>query len=347
MAGYTVPVAEQACGDCNGYFFINGSSQQFNKHMVGAFGKTDAVYKPQLITVNIRASSLGGGPTPNQPQWMSNIVIVDEGVSATKDDDKILLAFGMKRMNGSTTAAAMCLFAPDFAERTQQCSGPIFLMNTWYKISFKVDWTTQKMELWVSNKNTGQGIYFDPVRILVNVPFYDSRVTGVSKIDLYGFSGYTTWSLYDSLFFCNGAQQGAVTAVTEETAVATSTAHFRQQFLGRIDFQFFTSNSKTSFRQTYQSKLRGGDTSKVDLLSVDKKVESIQAWKRTIAKNPAPVVFTLKPISSLIPSTLFNGINMREQFEIATQYFLSDLESTQIPINASPDDKAPNFVNPN
>lgn len=67
-------------------------------------------------------------------------------------------------------------------------------------------------------------------------------------------------------------------------------------------------NQETSFssQQTTSWTVVGGDTSMVNLLGDDGTV--VQTWKTTIARNPVPISFKLKPIYTLADNTAFQQL---------------------------------------
>jgi hypothetical protein len=93
--------------------------------------------------------------------------------------------------------------------------------------------------------------------------------------------------------------------------------------------------------------LRGGDSSKVDLLDLRKVTDTFEIWKRTITNNPAPVGYTLREISTLFPDDeYYFGVSAREIMHSAIDDFLSSEKVTDILVENTPDAGNANPISP-
>jgi len=109
--------------------------------------------------------------------------------------------------------------------------------------------------------------------------------------------------------------------MTTHAAVASTSAKFKQVVSGKVDTAHINSYSKFTIRQSNHWKLKGGKSEMVDLLNFGNPTDVFEAWKVTIEENPAPVLFTLKEISSFFPDEEVEGLNRREVVKHAIKQF--------------------------
>ncbi len=103
---------------------------------------------------------------------------------------------------------------------------------------------------------------------------------------------------------------------------------------GQIDFSFETSLGQYTFTQSSNYRLKGGDSSQVDLLDLRKVYNTFDVWKGTIIQNPAPVSFVLKKISSVFPDEVVNNVNRRDEMSFGKEFIFMWL-TFQLLINIS------------
>jgi hypothetical protein len=69
----------------------------------------------------------------------------------------------------------------------------------------------------------------------------------------------------------------------------------------------------------------------VDLLDATVGIDSINQWKLTIPENPAPVSFTLQPLSAVLPPPRFEGdVDIRKEMDQAVRSFLTLVQQVDI-----------------
>jgi len=344
-----------ACSTCNKHLFIDGSSQQYTQHRTGIWEYTTGAYNPGLFDLHISASfngSVAGSPVTSN-KWGGFFIIADSPQRDNHDLDRQIMVLGMRLLQGSTTASAqwqLCVMAPGangaFAYQPSWCSSQTWSSSTWIKVSAQLNWDNQNFTLWYrTQQSNGDYLPDQPRRLFFQLPFFNKQATSISKMEIYvmqpGMQFYV-----DNLTPCNPAGGTSFAPVTRDTAVSMSQSLLLQSISGKLDFAWSRTNSKTTFSQTSNYRLKGGDTSKIDLLDISKKKDSFQEWKVTLPMNPAPVLYTLKEISWLFPDLDIKGVNQRAEMKRAIAMFLVEPEVGEIIYNTAPDDKTPDYINP-
>lgn len=168
--------------------------------------------------------------------------------------------------------------------------------NQWYDVSIVIDYDSQSYTVWLAKS----GDIITP--LWVDLPFRN-RVTALSKIDIFNRNpspvGTKTVSYYDEIKMCNAATGGAFTHLPPGGIQEIQRSAFQQALTGRIDFGIQSKFSNIITTEVATFKLKGGDVRYVNLLDTSKTVDAYLAWKKTIASNPVPVQFKLKPIGDL------------------------------------------------
>jgi len=206
--------------------------------------------------------------------------------------------------------------------------------GAWYNIILLFDWTNKQFDFWVKYTDGTQPAL---QRLYQAIPFIDPDVQRFSQINIYN-NQQGTISYTAELRFCND-QGTQFVPVTRQTAVQTSISKFRQTVNGQVDFTFEQSLGQYTFSQSSNYRLKGGDSSQVDLLDLRKLYNTFEVWKGTIIQNPAPITFALKKISSLFPDEAVKGINQRDQMSFAIDQYLQTVATTDIIIDNNPDSR--------
>jgi len=239
----------------------------------------------------------------------------------------------------------VCFLVPNFAQQINYCSTQTWPVSTWIKISVQVFWDGRNMTVWYHPQLATGDFDTNPIRLFKGIPFYNSQITGVSKVEAYVYNPNVKFFL-DEVNLCNDAGGSPYQPVSADTAVQMSQSLMLQSISGHVDFDFQRTHSTTTFSQTSNFRLKGGDTSKIDLLDLAKTTDSFQDWKETIAENPAPVIYVLKEVSYLFPNVVVGGYNQRDEMYNAVATFLTTVEDGEIIYNTSPDEAAPDKINP-
>jgi hypothetical protein len=204
----------------------------------------------------------------------------------------------------------------------------------WFKVILNINWNSKTFDFWVK--------FFDTTvpslqRLQADIPFMNPNAARMSKINLYN-NNVGTFAHFDELRFCND-QGSQYVPVTRQSAVQSSVSRFRQTVNGQIDFSFETSLGQYTFTQSSNYRLKGGDSSQVDLLDLRKVYNTFDVWKGTIIQNPAPVSFVLKKISSVFPDEVVNNVNRRDEMSFAIDQYLLLMDTTSIIVDNNPDEK--------
>jgi len=344
-----------ACPTCGKQLFVDGSSQQFVQQRTGIWRYMVGAINPGLIEFHMSGSfngSIAGSPT-SSVKWGGFVVFADAPQRDNHAADRQVLVFGSRLLAGSTPGASqwqLCVLVPGsggaFAYSPNYCSTTTWPSSTWVKISAELNWDGQNMTIWYRNQQANGDYAPDkPTRLLFQIPFYNKQATSISKIETFVFDKGMQFYL-DNINFCNAAGGAAFQPVTRDMAVQTSQSLLLQSISGKLDLAWSRTNSKTTFSQTSNYRLKGGDTSKINLLDISKTTDSFQIWKTTLPLNPAPVLYTLKEVSYLFPDLEVKGINQRAEMRRAIAMFLVEPEVGEIIFNTVADAKTPDFVNP-
>jgi hypothetical protein len=264
---------------------------------------------------------------------------LDGGVQNVDTDDKMAFKFafafsgGRNVDNNLLTSNIMGLEDPS----TGTIIGVPFQRDQWYKIILAINWTAPgqpTIDMWV-DYNLIAAFPAPKIRFAGSYKFWDRTVSTLSQLNIYHYD--VAVGLFDQMSFCNPSDRPSTVPVNRAYAVQSTTAKFRQSINGQIDFKFENQFGSYTFEQSSNYRLKGGDSSKVDLLDLRKAVDTFETWKGTIMNNPAPVNFVLKKISHMIPDELVNGVNRRDAMSDAIDEFLKIKEIDSIIVDRSPD----------
>jgi len=344
-----------ACPTCNKHLFVDGSPQQYTQQRTGIWRYMVGAINPGLVEIHMSNAfngSVTGQPT-SAPRWGGYIVLADSPQRDNHDADRQVVALGWRLAQGATTASGnwqLCALVPgsngDFAMKATYCSSVTWPTSTWVKVSIELNWDNQNMTVWYRNQQSnGDYLPDKPTRMLFQIPFFNKQATSIAEMEVWvnqpGMQFYV-----DNINFCNAAGGAAYQPVTRDMAVQTSQSLLLQSISGKLDLSWSRTNAHTTFSQTSNFRLKGGDTSKINLLDIAKVTDSFQNWKVTLPLNPAPVLYTLKEASYLFPDTVVNGINQRDEMKRAIAMFLVEPEIGEIIYNTSPDAQTPDYINP-
>jgi len=276
--------------------------------------------QPQLVSFYVKSSS---GFTNGE----HNIVeLWDAGDPTTTTDDKQVF----KYHHTQTTFG----FDQGFKKfESFPPNGQLLTPNEWYNILLVIDWTNKKFDFWVRYTDPSSPIGLQ--QVYAGIPFISSDVQYFSQFNIYNNAQGTIANVAE-LRFCNPLGTMFV-PVTRQSAVQTSVARFKQTVNGQVDFSYESTLGQYTFSQSSNYRLKGGDSSQVDLLDLRKLYNTFEVWKGTIIVNPAPVTFVLKKISSLFPDQFVNGVNQRDQMSFAIDQYLTTTQVTDIIIDNDPD----------
>jgi len=299
----TIPIAD--CPTCKA-LYIDNAGLPYSRAQIGQYKDFSTQPNPQLISFYVYTSANNND---------NNIVdIVDTKDQTNANDDFSFIQFAVS--NGK------------FGLRTNSGTGSklnngiSYIVGTWYEIRLSLDYTAETVDFWYRRAADSQ--------LLLGVKAHkffesDSRdAYRVGRVMLYNsYSGTKgTWSNFR---FCNPTSGPPYKPLTTHTAVATTTAKFKQVVSGKLDTTFENTYNKFTIYQSNNWKLKGGDSSMVDLLNFKQSTDVFEAWKVTIQGNPAPVQFTLKEISALFPDVnTTNGISQRDLVKTAIKLFLTE-----------------------
>lgn len=218
---------------------------------------------------------------------------VDTGSTPDTSDDKTCFTF-------SVFNDQIGLFTSNTHTSSNFQGARIGDLTSIFEVDLVVDWTASppSVDLWYQPA-LGSGPQNRQLA-LQGVPFID-KCTRVSRVIYWHEDSGFTSTVYP-ITFCNPSQDSKFKEVPKMTAVASVNSVFKQSISGKTDFAFSSTFSNATFTQTTNWKLRGGDTSKLDFLDPKKGVDVINEWKSSVYDNPAPISFSLKPISTLFPA---------------------------------------------
>jgi len=315
----TVPGSvPKACSDCGNFLTIDSRAQEFTRLYKGM--KADFVSsRPQLITFRSRTDI----PASNGLAH-NDIVFLDDGADRTStDDDKFIFHF-------YHYSNYMLIYNGDKWWQTQ------FNASYWYEVNIVVNWDTTTIDWWLrqwADSNTPRAW----TSVQQGIPFTNAKASGISSAFVFSY-GAGSVSHFDEIKFCNSVSGPKYVPVSTTTAIQAATAKFRQTVNGKLDYSFEQSFSSYSFSQSHNYRLKGGDSSIVNLLDLRKTTDTFETWKLTVPQNPAVVSYTLQEVSSLVPDEEFDQINIRNAMKAAVRGFLRDVQVRDILVDSSPDD---------
>jgi len=154
-------------------------------------------------------------------------------------------------------------------------------------------WDTYLIDLWASFYPT-----YKYQLIFEAVPFRN-QISAFERTDIYNLSPHSGKYWFNNIQLCNAAGGSKYQPLTKGSRVAQSTSNMREKIAGQIDFGYQTQEVNSQIQESSNYKLKGGDSSQVDLLNTRNAVTTFTNWKATIPQNPAPVAFALRSISFL------------------------------------------------
>jgi len=159
--------------------------------------------------------------------------------------------------------------------------------------SLYLRWDTYVIDVWANfwpNK--------DYKLIFEGVPFR-YHISAFERMDIYNNNANSPKYFFTNMKLCNAAGGAAYQPLTKGSRIAQSNSNMRSKIAGQIDFGYQTKEVNNQIQESSNYKLKGGDSSKVDLLNTRNAATTFHDWKATIPQNPAPVAFTLRSISFL------------------------------------------------
>jgi hypothetical protein len=254
--------------------------------------------QPQLIQWDMFV--VDGVNNVNPSHSYANIRFAYEGDVYTEQDDCgmwHLQIRGGSQPNVSHAVIAHTLAdVQDVNHYTANKNHPI-LRGEWITYKLLINWETYKTDLWIKRQIPSAKWVLTNLR---DVPLMFDK-TGIDRIDLWNFKANSGRTLFDSMYFCNNAGGAKYQPVSKNAAVQKANSNMKQLITGDLDFAFEKRATSRKIQETSNYKVKGGDTSIVDLLNLRAKGETFRDWKASIPRNPAPVSFTLREISALFP----------------------------------------------
>jgi len=342
----TSAVGKPACTNCLTSLGIDGSVQEFNGYRKGVWRYLTAT-NPGLVEFMVSANNNNGSSPFVAGNWNGVVAMSDVPQVGNHAQDRHVFVLALRNVAGFQWQA--CMLVPGnggaYAMNPSLCSSVTLVSGNWWKFSLQINWDYQNFTVWYRPQQGNREYLVDqPIQLFREVPFYNKQASSIAMVETYVVNKGAQFFV-DTLTYCNAAGGAAYQPVTRDTAVTMSQSLMLQSISGRLDFNFQRTHSATTFEQTSNFRLKGGDTSKIDLLDLAKKTDSFQQWKVTLPQNPAPVLYTLKEISYLFPDKDVKGINQRKEMFRAISLFLTQIEVGEIIYNTSPDEKTPNYVN--
>jgi len=326
--------------------YLDGSSQTFQQHRSGIYRTGFGSLNPKLIEISIAtAINSTNPPTPVAGTFGGHVIFEEYTDINNYQSDRQVIVMGIKYIDNAGNWV-LCFEVPTFAQAAQWCTSKSWGSSVWVKFSMQLYWDNQNITVWYHNMTSTGDFDQNPIILFRGMPFYNPQASSIAKVETYIF-GRNTKLFVDTINFCNDAGGAAYQPVTQDTAVQMSQSLMLQSISGKVDLSFSRQYSTTTFSQTSNFKLKGGDTTKIDLLDLAKTTDSFQQWKITIAQNPAPVFYVLKDIAYLFPNNTVNGVNQQDEMKNAIATYLVSFAETDIIYNTSPDaDVSPGSKNP-
>jgi len=243
----------------------------------------------------------------SQATEYGNVEFWYEGDPTVTTDDRII--FRMAFQGGGTTTNVAQFLSVGFA--SPSTDHPSIPPDSNYKPTFPIaqsvqiptgspvsfalywDWQNLMIDVWASYYPTNK------MKLLFqNVPFR-YQVSAFERMDLYNNQPHGPKYFFANFRLCNAAGGSKYQPLSKGSRVAQSTSNMREKIAGQIDFGYQTSEVNSQVQSSSNYKLKGGDSSKVDLLNTRNAVTTFTDWKATIPQNPAPTAFSLRAISFL------------------------------------------------
>jgi hypothetical protein len=311
-----------ACPGCGKVLAIDSLIQEFRYDKKGYEAEFPSS-QPQMVTWRVLSSPSGRDGNHN-----FFVLLDDASDRASTADDNVITTFFMTSNN------QMVMW-----DGSNSYTHP-FTNDRWIEISLVIYWESAKIDWWVREWTGVAANESAWVNARNDIPFR-SRATAINSIYLYSID--KARGFFDEVAFCNSATGPKYVPVSRTTAIQAATSKFRQTVNGKLDFSFEKEFSSYSFSQSHNYRLKGGDSSIVDLLDLRKTTDTFETWKRTIPINPAVVSYTLEEVSALFPDEAFENINIRNAMKAAVRGFLTDIKVRDIIIDSSPDDPNPDI----